>query len=58
MCDFIPEIAVADDGEWEGKEERFEITRPGQPSKGMDSAPHNTHSVHVLDNSGMYMCMY
>ena len=46
------------DGEREGKEEMFEITRPGQPSKGVDSAPHNTHSVRVLDDSCMYMCMY
>jgi len=31
VCDSIPETTVVE----EGKEEMFEITRPGQPSKGV-----------------------
>ena len=54
-CDPIPETAVVEDGEREGKEEMFEITGPGQPSKGMDSTPHNTHSVHVLMQAQVYV---
>ena len=47
MCDSIPETVVAEDGECEGKE-MFEVTKAGQPSKGMDSTLHNKHSVHML----------